>query len=449
MRTHTANLEALFRATVAAAFVITLSGFTGGSCMGPIEDDDDPNPVECFADSDCGEGFYCDYDEALPPGYEPSPTNCIALTGVCRAIETCSSNADCGPGEHCELPPVARCGADCPPDADCRCGGGEPVEGTCEPGPAECWSDADCPADSFCPMQPMVDCACAEGEDCPYDCGLWEPTFCQPRPSECFSDEDCGPEFFCNLSGTTDPDDYCDCGPAGDCYCGAPVAAGTCEPRFEPGECQSDLDCGPGEACEIFETVCPADPATGEPGCFQMIGVCVPAPRPECQSDLDCAEGEQCVTYEVDCLCASENGEPCDCGAPMGVCEPLPGEGCEIDADCGPDGYCEHYATCTAIGCPPAPPSQCVYPVVCDMIPPTCAEGQTLVVQDGCWACVDPDPVDECWGAWTDEAGNCRAANDGTLPSYCCEPAACRADADCGPGATCWDGLCVAGEPAP
>ncbi len=35
----------------------------------------------------------------------------------------------------------------------------------------------------------------------------------------------------------------------------------------------------------------------------------------------------------------------------------------------------------------------------------------------------DPTPVpDRCWGAWVDQAGNCRAPNDGMYPPECCIP---------------------------
>jgi hypothetical protein len=71
-------------------------------------------------------------------------------------------------------------------------------------------------------------------------------------------------------------------------------------------------------------------------------------------------------------------------------------DACATDADC-PDGYCEHFATCTAIGCPPPPPSECV-PADCDDgsslnplcdIREVCAEGQVSAVINGCFHCVD------------------------------------------------------------
>ncbi len=431
MRSQHNRFDTVSRAILATAFIIALGGFTEGSCFGPDQDGEPcgettcaagetcvdlaveciqapcpsqptcvpaPQPTECSSDLDCGDGAYCDFDGAYPEGFDPDPTNCIALIGVCRPIETCNSNSECGIDEHCEFGPTTRCDAICEEGGDCRCGGA-PAEGTCEPGPAECFSDADCPADSFCPAV-LTDCGCAAGEDCPMDC-YWGPSYCEPR------------------------------GPT--------------------SECDTDADCGPGALCSFMEIVCAGGPNGESPDCFEQLGICIPGPIDECVTDADCARGETCVFNQYDCLCAGGPEDYCDCGTSPGTCEPQPGEACQSDADC-PGGFCEAYATCDAIGCPPAPASACVYPscddggpVLCDMIPPTCAPGQVAAARNGCWECVDARTCtggNACWGAWTDETGTCRSANDGTLPSECCT-GACNSDYECGPGASCWDGLCV------
>ena len=92
---------------------------------------------------------------------------------------------------------------------------------------------------------------------------------------------------------------------------------------------------------------------------------------------------------ECDDFC--ENPDP-DCEDPV--------EPCDTDSDC-PGGYCAHFASCLAIGCPPPPPSQCIYPdcndgsvALCEIVPPECGVGQVLAVQGSCYTCADARTCD-------------------------------------------------------
>jgi hypothetical protein len=120
-----------------------------------------PPPSECTSDADCGEGNACDVSECLPVG------DLTVCGGLCRPIEPppsyCDSDLDCGEGARCE--PVA-CAAICEegPDGECRwdCPGGICVID--EPPPATCGSDADCAEGQACVLPDLL---CPEDGPCP------------------------------------------------------------------------------------------------------------------------------------------------------------------------------------------------------------------------------------------------------------------------------------------
>ncbi len=242
-------------------------------------------------------------------------------------------------------------------------------------------------------------------------------------------------------------------------------------PDIDPTAGEADCVYLSQEACEMREdclgayadVACPpcpegldCPPCTSTPSFVGCEEVTYDAEAPEesgreCWVDDDCEAGEVCWLGGEDdgfaCMCPAceepdAECEPCDCEQEprreQGVClhpgvgEPTPEEGeCATDSDC-PGGYCEIFSTCPGEDCPPPQPSECVYahcdddsPVVCNALPPTCVEGEIVAVREGCYACVDPQTceaeADECWGAWSDVDGNCRAPNDGSYPAHCCD----------------------------
>ncbi|NNL65974.1 MAG: hypothetical protein HKP30_07025 [Myxococcales bacterium] len=124
-----------------------------------------------------------------------------------------------------------------------------------------------------------------------------------------------------------------------------------CECRGDEPECRNDLDCRPGEVCELAGRGC--DTPTCVPGCHEneqcgesqacqdvvcvtcpCPGLCVDLPpEPECRNDLDCGDGEVCEL----------GGRGCD----TPVCVP----GCHEDAQCGRDQDCQE-VQCVTCPCP-------------------------------------------------------------------------------------------------
>lgn len=223
----------------------------------------------------------------------------------CACNTGCSSDADCSPGQRCDVPELI-----CLPDGPC------PVPtGLCVPAQNECRTDADCAAGQRCEAGLMD---CAEGQDCVGAYGL------------CVTDQ-C-PPVACLL--------FCDTGFARD-----ENGCETCQ--CAPANCMADSDCAAGEVCDATTGTCVAT------GCQPVV------------CDLWCEGG----------FARDERGcEVC-------ACQPA---GCSSDADCALGQVCESFATCTAIGCPPPPPSACVER--------TCQYDSDCAADAVC----RPDPMDPC-----------------------------------------------------
>jgi len=328
-----------------------------------------PQPVSCYADDDCGAGFFCEYtnDCCAPEGCLPGmacPAVCVAC-GVCKAIEEkpCYNDAECAPGQYCEITndccPIpgcpmcdacAACGqcvskqpGCCAFDKDCGFGS-VCVSGVCEKLPPDggCWSDAQCPGGK-----------CVGAITCP--CGAMcfaasKPGVCEyPVPGACYADADCALGQVCKITNDC-------CAPKG-CFPGMAcpdvcVACGECV--VPDASCTADSDCPPGMSCETV-TECPPcyynDPPCLAP-CW-LTGTCVPGSA--CASEADCNDGDACTAdfcHNGDC----ENVLKTGCCSADEQC--APGELCSLECppcDCPPvgDGPCfcpDCIGTCQAAG---------------------------------------------------------------------------------------------------
>jgi len=144
-----------------------------------------------------------------------------------------------------------------------------------------------------------------------------------------------------------------------------------------------------------------------------------------CHENADCPIGLYCAKYTGDC-----NGD--------GRCSPKPTV-CTDDwiPVCGCDGnvYSNHcYAAregvnvdyvgkCRDESCDDGTD------LLCDMIPPVCAESELLAIQNNCWACVNPAAC-RPWG----EPG-CEKNEDCPAGSWCdpCGTSSCPACDNCVP----------------
>ena len=320
-------------------------------------------PVECGPVCE----IYCPYGNVLDasgcPTCEcnPSPEGCAELDEYtciehpeCQPVYGDQGNCTCGPCEP---------GQDCP----CSCSGGGSMGG----------SD-DFRAPPVEPPYPGPFLYCEEIPSHPCD-GLNE--------AICIATPGCRPYYGYNGD---DPDGRypCKCDPNDPvCDCVRPPPPpeevfAYCGPDFVPG-CTGDLDC-PNGYCELGATCAGLD--------------CPPPPPSQCVYP-NCDDGSALLCDALPPPCAT--GEVLSvvggCWACLDArtCGPQTGSECQADQDC-PHGYCEHYSTCTAIGCPPPPPPQCVYPncddgseLYCLIARPRCDDHEVPAVRNGCWACVD------------------------------------------------------------
>jgi hypothetical protein len=229
----------------------------------------------------------------------------------------------------------------------------------------------------------------------------------QTPPGGCIVNEDCGDGEYCAH-------------PEGDCPPGAPT--GTCTPR--PMACD-----------QIYQPVCGCDGTTYGNACEAAgAGVNV-ALQGECRAvQCDDGTGPDCPMPEPECpptFIAAVQGGCWACVDPV-TCQPE--TRCVTDVDCGPDDRCD---TCAHGSCPVCDDcvSACVphgcqgeNVVECNAVRPDCGEGQTAVVREGCWACVDlatcevPVPPGECeatGGYCEDWMAPCREGFVGEPPLDC------------------------------
>jgi hypothetical protein len=298
----------------------------------------DPYTGQCYPRG--GGGGNCDGDDVVIQAGEPLPPGGLCDT-YCENLGEDSCAADPG----CQAAYVESC----PSNSDCvlsyqRFAG--------------CWAIAPFEHPGAC--QNLTAEACATRNDCspvyendrggPDPSIPWHYLSCipeQPLDGVCASDLECGPGEHCNLQ------DYCF--PHPDCRDGQacpPVCYGKCEPDFPP-ECAA-VDCAPGYRCEV---ICDG-PCTGIPGgdCRNECRVtCVPVSHEvgECTGDVAC-----------------ERLPP--------ACPPLTVAG--IINGCW-SGYCIPTSECGH------DPGHCPLPgePACLRTPPACPEGTVPGVENMCW----------------------------------------------------------------
>jgi len=436
------------RALLAAPLFVLLGGAWGDGCaitVEPIDPDECELACEYGLKHDSDGNAYCECREtdacieiAAAPHENPSTGECVQFPSVCDIPDGWSPCE----GNGCFVDGVAyAAGDDVPTDETCTvCRCRDDGEVICQGTPC---AEPECVAfdgtllqvgDTYDAGDGCNTCTCVEGGflactemACPCDdgdCGgcFVDDVFIPPggvyMPDECTRcvcfddgslacevDDACvGPtcEFDGQVyfAGETFSPDGCNT-----CYCGEDGSVSCTE--AECGCFVDDLWIGVGETVALGEcTYCTCD-FGGELICY-ALDYCVPgcqvgdwwyAPGDQFPADdgcntCFCDENGQVSCTEMAC-CIDENGDgACDdtCeynGAIYPVGESFPSaDGCNTCAcDANGDVFCTAMACAPEVDCDPAN-------AFCDMVQPTCDEGFTVSIVNGCYgACV---PVEQC-----------------------------------------------------
>ncbi|MGC4115163.1 MAG: hypothetical protein QM765_11255 [Myxococcales bacterium] len=277
---------------------------------------------------------------------------------TCQCDDSCTSDADCLPGQVCVMPMV-----DCAPGSDCAKVAVRGVCNTIQPG---CQSDADCASGETCVFASTY-CGGAGSDDGSNQgggtggCIAPASGVCVKLETSCTSDADCKAGQYCSIPEIVCPPNA---------LCAQP--AGVCVDVPPPAGCRTDADCAAGETCAFAVDACPAT----DPACSNT-GVCVPTNR-TCSADSDCAANELCAL--VDC------GPNMDC-MQQGVCTPR--AACASNAECAYGESCQPDPTdpCNSgtVYCFAAGRTICL-PIPTCRADSDCASGQHCL----------PDPTDPC-----------------------------------------------------
>jgi len=431
----------------------TICGVGGATCQGGVCQ----GPPQCQSNIDCSDGLACNGFESCiggtcvpglslfcrdnnpctrdrcaepsglcafdpePDGVPCGPMGEVCMAGLCKAVPTCNTSADCSDGVTCNG--SERCvGGLCILGTAVRCDDGNPctsescVEplGTCDrrqlPNGTICSSTGQVCFNGLCSMGGCSsDMECSDGQSCngvercepaSRTCLLGTPVDCSMVVGDCRIGqcvENGSPTGSC--SGMALPDGI-PCQDNGSCR------SGVC--THSPGGCRADADCVPPRVCDPFQSQCvtvascTTDAQCG-PGQLCIGGQCTTISQcnssadcpsgtvcyngtcylaPTCYSDLDCAPGEQCdgwACQPVTCLVNADCQENWMCRAsrciPPAYCTtaadcPLNGlqcinwvcqnpGGCQMDAGCPPN------QSCLWGGCYFLPPPDCSFDVDC------------------------------------------------------------------------------------
>lgn len=172
---------------------------TVGSCV--------PSQMECNSNLDCPMGYACEsITNCLPCAYEGTPDDSGAFMPCAEECTTqsvcvpqtqpseCYDDTQCGTGYYCQTQEV------CPPCVyeDPGCKMACQLVGTCMPKQSECQADSDCGAGYRCDFYELCG-------SCPYgDCLIACPVvgICVATAPTCYSDYDCDPGYTCQLDSS-------------------------------------------------------------------------------------------------------------------------------------------------------------------------------------------------------------------------------------------------------
>ncbi|MBN2495719.1 MAG: putative metal-binding motif-containing protein [Deltaproteobacteria bacterium] len=406
------------------------------TCTGGCND-----PYTCSSDADCAPGEVC-------------------WNGLCFAdgVE-CQSNADCLPHEACEngfcvvicVPAVEICdgldndcdgivdeGCDmyCNANSDCAAGM-VCIDGLCVVD-FECRTDADCPVGTWCIAGVCTsdDCADADGDgylDCARDCDDSDASvhpgaaeLCDGLDNDCdgLVDEGCG-GLPCQMNA--------------DCPRGQVCLGGLCTPMA----CSSDSDCPAGQVC--WDGICSGAMACQAdsdcpPGTICDAGLCVSA----CEdldgdgycSPADCDDFDPAVGPGMPEICFDGLDNDCD-GIIDENCNHLP---CSSDMDCPAGQVCINGRCNSDYAC--QSDSDCPLGMYCDAATATCRVVCEDMDGDGYCAPYDCDDADPSVGPGMPEI--CDGMDndcDGEVDENC--GSGCSSDIECDPGFICVDGVCI------
>ena len=315
-----------------------------GNVSGPVcVDHVDYSACGCGRDPDCAgnpTGPWCNTDAGH-------------LFGYCG----CRGDADCGPGQSCDVEDYTTFG-------QCIAG---------------CISDLDCPSGTYCD-HPMGSCRprCDQGHIClgtdlfcdHGNVGLQngEATWCY----ECLTGDDCGGTAGCTYELS--------CGPCADtsrCASDRVCVAGSCQPKCSQGACADGELCDAlgvgGYGADVCLACITAADCSDGLGCNQLTHVCGTCWSPSQLSNppaegIDCPPGDVCSSYWI----GGQTGvcfANCDlrsCPASQPLCEVVPSlttdhrycVACLHDSDCadaGPGAWCDVSVNFT-FACQPAVP---------------------------------------------------------------------------------------------
>jgi hypothetical protein len=211
-----------------------------------------------------------------------------------------------------------------------------------------------------------------------YECDDWGCWGTGAQPGDnCRTNYDCAAGCYCDADGTCQESGFCsrdtDCVPGYECD-----DRSTCVPEGTGDACEVDADCPRGTRCDS--------------------GTCVSAPT--CTTDSDCAPGQECdgrgTCVPTPCTTDDQCVEGSYCEQETGECV---GSGtCTTSEDCDEGMLCDtERNTCVPGEDLPEPPDpgSCGGDLLCNEAPPSCPDGSTPGIADGCYTgyCI---PVESC-----------------------------------------------------